>query len=257
MAESRDRLTRTVDIAEVFARRRSGPWGIYTDEARELFGSPVRQPVTHRPMGVGVATSTMRGGGLRTGIGFATPRSGNRRVSNLNRSAALRRENTPTTTFTAMGRGRGGATGSMLPSWYPRTPLRDITGILRAIERRRARLGEGEGLANESPVSQNERVLNNPNASSGAQLEHIVSTPASTARLKPSLPSAHKVAKILLDVTTKKAEESEFLTPQKKLLDSIDIVEKAVMEELHKLKRTPSAKKTERQKKVRTLMSMR
>ncbi len=43
----------------------------------------------------------------------------------------------------------------------------------------------------------------------------------------------------------------------KKLLNSIDTVEKAVMEELEKLKKTPIAKKAERQYKVRTLMSMR
>lgn len=51
--------------------------------------------------------------------------------------------------------------------------------------------------------------------------------------------------------------DSDFLTLQKKLLNSIDVVEKVLLEELHKLKRTPTAKKAEREKKVRTLMSMR
>ena len=46
------------------------------------------------------------------------------------------------------------------------------------------------------------------------------------------------MSKILLGVANQKAEESEFLTPQKKLLNSIDAVEKAVMEELQKMKRT-------------------
>ncbi|XWS56222.1 hypothetical protein CRYUN_Cryun09bG0067700 [Craigia yunnanensis] len=254
MAESRDRITRAVDIAEVFARRRSGPLGILSDEAQELLGSPVQQAVTRRPMGVGITTSTARVGGIGRGISFGTPRSGIRRGRNLYRSTAPGRENTPMTA-TAMGRRRGRATGSVLPSWYPRTPLQDITAAVRAIERR-APLGEAEGLVIESPISQHERVLNS-NVSSGAQLEHSFSTPASTARLKPCPPSVRNVSKILLNITNQNAKELELLTPQKKLLNSIDTVEKAVMEELQKMKRTPSAKKAERQRKVRTLMSMR
>lgn len=69
--------------------------------------------------------------------------------------------------------------------------------------------------------------------------------------------SVGKVPKILLDITNQNAGDSEFLTPQKKLLNSIDTVEKVVMDELQKLKRTPTARKAEREKKVRTLMSMR
>lgn len=69
--------------------------------------------------------------------------------------------------------------------------------------------------------------------------------------------SVGKVPKILLDITNQNVGDSEFLTPQKKLLNSIDTVEKVVMDELQKLKRTPTARKAEREKKVRTLMSMR
>ncbi|KAK6232257.1 hypothetical protein SCA6_002330, partial [Theobroma cacao] len=253
MADSRDRITRAVDIAEVFARRRSGPLGILSDEAQELLASPVQRPVTRRPMGVAVTASTSRGGGLRRGSSFGTPRSAIRIGRNLYRSLAPGRENAP---VSAMGRGRGRLTGSVLPSWYPRTPLRDITAVVRAIERRRARLGEGEGQMLESPTSQDERVLNS-NLSSGVQLEHNFSTPASAARMKPCPQSVRNVSKILLNVTNQNSEESEILTPQKKLLNSIDTVEKAVLEELQKMKRTPSAKKAERQMKVRTLMSMR
>lgn len=70
-------------------------------------------------------------------------------------------------------------------------------------------------------------------------------------------PSVGKVPKILLDITNQNEGESGLLTPQKKLLNSIDTVEKVVMEELRNLKRTPTAKKAEREKRVRTLMSMR
>ncbi|GJY50773.1 ubiquitin-60S ribosomal protein L40-like protein [Tanacetum coccineum] len=50
--------------------------------------------------------------------------------------------------------------------------------------------------------------------------------------------------------------DSEFLTPSQKLLNVIDKVEKLFMQELNNLKRTPAAKKAEREKRVRTLMSM-
>ncbi|XP_060180002.1 protein POLYCHOME-like [Lycium barbarum] len=128
--------------------------------------------------------------------------------------------------------GRGGHI--VLPSWYPRTPLRDITSILRAIERRSARLGESEGQQLESPIPQDRTVLDPSDSTSG------------------------KVPKILLDITYQNdSGDSDGLTPERKLLQSIDKVEKAVMEELHKLMRTPIAKKQEREKRVGTLMSMR
>ena len=61
----------------------------------------------------------------------------------------------------------------------------------------------------------------------------------------------------MLNVSNQSSNDSKFLTPQKKLLNSIDKVEKEVMKELRKLKRTTSAKKAEREKKVRTLMWLR
>jgi len=75
---------------------------------------------------------------------------------------------------------------------------------------------------------------------SGAQLEHELSliSPSSTVAAKPQTPAVGKVPKILLEVTNQNAAETEFLTPQKKLLNSIDIVEKEVMMELQKLKRS-------------------
>ncbi|CAA0805898.1 Protein POLYCHOME [Striga hermonthica] len=66
-----------------------------------------------------------------------------------------------------------------------------------------------------------------------------------------------EVPKMLLDIATNQKDGDSCKTPQKKLLENIDTVEKVVMEELRKLKRTPSAKKAEKEKRVRTLMSMR
>ncbi|CAI9784551.1 unnamed protein product [Fraxinus pennsylvanica] len=48
------------------------------------------------------------------------------------------------------------------------------------------------------------------------------------------------VPMLLLDIIDKKDKYSGCLTPQKMFLNSIDTVEKVVMEELPKLKRTPS-----------------
>ncbi|KAJ0042305.1 hypothetical protein Pint_18638 [Pistacia integerrima] len=96
----------------------------------------------------------------------------------------------------------------------------------RRLKGKELALGATEGLQMESPMSQDQRVVDSPEPLSGAQLEH----------------------------NTSAGGELESLTPQKKLLNSIV---KSIMEELGKLKRTPSARKAEREKRVGTLMSMR
>lgn len=123
------------------------------------------------------------------------------------------------------------------------------------MERRRERGGDGEGLQTESPLLQDRTShdqLSTPSAHLEQNLTMISPKPAfSNRRL------IGKVPKILLDISHQNKGDTDCLTPQKKLLHSIDTVEKVVMEELWKLKRTPSAKKAEREKRVRTLMSMR
>ncbi|KAJ7972269.1 protein POLYCHOME-like [Quillaja saponaria] len=254
MSESRDRLSRAIDVATVFSRRRSGLVDVVSGETEtgaNLFGSPVRPGV--------IATTP-----TRTAAGFsATPVGGVGRGSlriprtsglgrNPNVSPIFYRENSQPGTSR---RGRGRARNSVLPSWYPRTPLGDITAVVRAIERRRARLREIDGQHFESPVPLDQR---NSEAMlvSGAHLEQDISlmSPNPTVAIKPP---AIRVRKILQEITNQNTGEPEFLTPQKKLLNSIDRVEKVVKEELQKIKRTPSAKKAEREKRVRTLMSMR
>ena len=90
----------------------------------------------------------------------------------------------------------------------------------------------------------------------GAQFEH------NTATFTPYQVGSRRnhsvsVPKILLDITNQNDGGSSGLTPQKKLLNSIDTVERVVSVELQKMKRTPAAKKAEREKKVKNLMSMR
>lgn len=247
MAEGRDRLSRHEDLIDIYSRRRRsfrrGGIDIFEDESP---GSSSRAPIqtTERMAG----TSGGRGGIGRTG--FGSPRS--RRGRNLLRTPArvIGRQN-----ISPAGQGRSQGRHSVLPAWYPRTPLRDITSIVRAIERTRARLRESEGEQLETVVPQD-----HTESTSGAQLEHtntlITPRPKTRSRYHPR--SVGKVPKILLEITNQSSSgDSECLTPQRKLLNSIDTVEKDVMEELHKLKRTPSARKEERDKRVKTLMSMR
>lgn len=128
------------------------------------------------------------------------------------------------------------------------------TSSVQAFERRRARMRDGEGLQLESSIPQEQAV--STVSTSGAQLEHSTSTftpyPTISSRPRPIA-----VSKILFDITNQNDGESDDLTPQMKLLNSIDTVEEVVTEELRKMKRTPAAKKAERDKKVKTLMSMR
>lgn len=250
MPESRDRIARPDDIAALFARQRQSVRnsGILPDDVgiSNLFGSP-RTTVTmatRRPIGM----TAVRGGGGFGRASFGTPRTGIGRGRNLYASTSVGRENTPST---GGRRGRGRLTNSGLPSWYPRTPLRDITAVVRAIERSRARFRDTEGQPLESPLPQDQTVFDPTVPNAGAQLEHDISmfTPNPTVAVKRCPPTTGKVPKILLGITNQTDGESEFLTPQKKLLNSIDTVEKVVMEELRKLKRTPTAKKVEREKK--------
>lgn len=120
-------------------------------------------------------------------------------------------------------------------------------------------MGEGEGLETESPILQDQTVHDPSVSTSVAQLEQDLSmtSPLPTIGIRRCPPTIGKVPKILLNITNQNNGDPACLTPQKKLLNNIETVEKVVMEELHKLKRTPTAKKEERQKRVRTLMSMR
>ncbi|KAJ7976842.1 protein POLYCHOME-like [Quillaja saponaria] len=256
MPESRDRLPRPIDVATVFSRRRAGLIDVESDEAEtvaNLFGSPIRPGTTATtPTRIATGFSVTRDDRIGR-YSFGTPRT-SIRGRNPHVSPIFSRENSQPGTSR---RGRGRARNSVLPSWYPRTPLRDITAVVRAIERRRARLRDIDGLRFENPVSPDQGI-SEPMPISGAQLEHDMSliSPKPSVGMKPRS-SAVRVQKILQDITNKNDGEPEFLRPQKKLLNSIDRVEKDVMEELQKMKRTPSAKKAEREKRVRTLMSMR
>ncbi|XP_009602908.1 protein POLYCHOME-like [Nicotiana tomentosiformis] len=236
MAEGRDRLTRLEDPIYVYSRRRRsigrGGIEIFEDEAE---ASTAAVPLRTTPV------RTAGGGRGRNSSGTPARAIGSQNIS-------------------PGGRGRWRGRRSVLPSWYPRTPLRDITSIVRAIERTRARLRESEGEQLERLLPQDHTVLDPSESTSGAQLElkDSMITPRPKVRSRYHPKSVGKVSKILLDITNQKSsEDTDCLTPQRKLLNSIDTAEKAVMDELHKMKRAPSARKEEREKRVKTLMSMR
>uniref|UniRef100_A0A7N0V2C3 Protein POLYCHOME n=1 Tax=Kalanchoe fedtschenkoi TaxID=63787 RepID=A0A7N0V2C3_KALFE len=238
MAEARDRLSRPEDVAATFARQRRliRQNQIFVDESERRLGglhASTREAATRRNVVIGRRR-------------FGTPRT---RVL----YGSVGREN-----VVAGGTGRRlWGRASVLPSWYPRTPLRDITHVVRAIECRRAYLRDRESQQSESPLPIRP-IHDDPSASSSTTtLEHDPSflTPMPSVAAKHY--AAGKVPRILLDITNQNSKESELLTPQKKLLNSIDKVEKVVMEELRRQKRTPSARKAERDKRLRALMSMR
>ncbi|KAB2608152.1 protein POLYCHOME-like [Pyrus ussuriensis x Pyrus communis] len=253
MPEARDRLSRPVDLAAAYAQRLAGNRRVYIDPPEQTIlalSPPVRRPTV---LGIG-ATGIVGGGGLpRSSLRTPITVPGRGRIPF--RLSTVDRENTPSGSSHRRG---GRASNSVLPYWYPRSPLQDITAVVRAIERRRARLVESDGENTEGQVPQDQNALGQSLPVSGAQFDHgVPMTPYSAVRTKRCLhPSVGKVQQILRDASNQPSEE-EFLTPQKKLMNSIDMVEKVVRKELERLKRTPSAKKAERDQKVRTLMSMR
>lgn len=262
MAEARDRLSRPpVDLADTYAQWLSRNRSIYIDPPEQvlqvvpdLSRTPARQ---RAPTALGFGATGVVGGGGLLRSSLRTPRTGNGRGRIPFGFTTPARENTPPAGSSRRRRGR--SSNSVLPSWYPRTPLQDISAVVRAIERRRARLVENDGQHTEGQIPQGRNILDQYLLVPGAQLEHGVPvTPYSAVRTKQCPPpSVGRVQKIIREATNTQTAEGEFLTPQKKLLNSIDTVEKVVMEELQRLKRTPSAKKAEREKRVRTLMSMR
>ncbi|XP_061373677.1 protein POLYCHOME-like [Gastrolobium bilobum] len=241
MPEARDRRSSPLDVAAIYSRRPASLLGALDFDPLILGSTP--SPATPG------ATGSVVFGAPRNSIGRGRSRGRGRY------SYTAAGENTPPLGTLRRGRGRG-SSRSILPSWYPRTPLRDITAVVRAIERRRALLGENEGQQTGTPLRADQQ-LPAPSVSD-AQPQHGESVSSlKSVGVVIKTPAGSKVPKILVQISNQEEGESELLTPQKKLLNNIDKVEKVVREELQRLKRTPSAKKAEREKRVRTLMSMR
>ncbi|KAJ0821497.1 hypothetical protein HanPSC8_Chr16g0720921 [Helianthus annuus] len=248
MPESRDRLSRpNNDIAEMYSRRQMAVERSVSRTPFRWGATPLTGDGSGQRIGEAFGTTTaIRGGGSGRGL-FGTPVTVNRRGG----------QSQTTPPAGSVRRGQGGHS-SVLPAGYPRTPLDDITHAVRAVERRREHLGDGEGSILGSPIPTNQ-TAGRQQSLSGVQLEHEVSvvTPKPKLAYKTYKPSTlGKIPSMLTAIANKVEGDSELLTPQKKLLDSIELLEKVVREELKRL-RTPAAKKAEWEKKVRSLMSMR
>lgn len=135
MPEARDRLPREGDVMASYSNRRRIVGGgnrnsdvfILEEEAEDqATGTPFRwrgASMVGTPASMGVAR---RRGGL------GSPRFG--RSPNFGRSSSLAIGRENMSPVVGRSRGRGGLRGRgsiLLPAWYPRKPLRDITAIVR------------------------------------------------------------------------------------------------------------------------------
>nr|ASM93580.1 OSDLb [Dianthus caryophyllus] len=232
---SRDRLPRPVDISALLGRT--------TRRVNLIVDEPGLRRVGLSGHGLG-NVSRNGGGGSSAGSPIGVQRTGYGGGGNQQRSMVVSRD--PRTPGTVAARRDGGRGRSQLPSWHPRTPLRDITDIMRAIERRRAELGLNE----DADVQQEHN---------NAQTEQDIgtSTPIPTLAAKPKLSPTTQLVRIKAGNADWSVDSSDFVTPQKKLLNSIEKVREVWLESQRKLERTPAAKRAERENKVRVLLSMR
>ncbi|KAK6127322.1 hypothetical protein DH2020_038941 [Rehmannia glutinosa] len=247
MPEARDRLSRQDDVVAAYSRRRVSRSG-----GRNIIGrgSPIIFVVEDENEGGQVAGTPIR---WRDAAMVGTPgRMGLERSNDgigrteIGRTAPITgRENLSPVVGSGGGRGRG--RGSALPIWYPRRPLNDITAVVRMFL----------SIGNRKKKKAREDIqTDGPSVRTSGDISII--SPYPTIKTRRCPPTIGKVPKILLGITHHNdGEDSDCLTPQKKLLNNIDMVEKVVMEELNKLRRTPLAKREEQKKRVRTLMSMR
>lgn len=220
MHPSRDRLARPIDISTLL------------QNAERQVDLVVEEPGLHW---MGLSTQNVSTGQSSNGVtGKLSKRSvGLQRIRRRrygNRSLLGKENQRPRSARKDHGR------SSVLPSWYPRTPLRDITAIVRAIERKRAELRDEQTV--EAPQQETDNT----------QLGHEknISTP---------IPQACKVKDSIADQKGK--DTADIFPSQKKLLNSIEKVRHVWLEDQRKLEKTPAAKKAERKKMVRVLMSMR
>ena len=113
-----------------FLNRRSH--GILLDEPatqHNLFGSPVQRVPSEATGGlgsIGQGSMTGRGGLVRGNFGIR--RTGGGRRGQIQFRSPQGRENM---SLGVTRRGRARASNSVLPSWHPRTPLRDISAVVR------------------------------------------------------------------------------------------------------------------------------
>ncbi|KAK3140779.1 hypothetical protein QOZ80_5AG0405660 [Eleusine coracana subsp. coracana] len=139
---------------------------------------------------------------------------------------------------------------SPLPDWYPRTPLRDITSIVKALERCRLR-----GSASRQQLQRTEdSSLLDPTTQDPSSIQDVA-TPA-TSSAKDKLTTSPSTPVCSLQITPSRPIDpvlSDLL--EKELSSSIEKIEKMIRQNL---KQTPkAAQPSKRVVQRRILMSMR
>ncbi|PWZ41761.1 hypothetical protein Zm00014a_028541 [Zea mays] len=156
---------------------------------------------------------------------------------------------------------------SPLPGWYPRTPLRDITAIAKAIQRSRSRIAAAQQRSQRiEQSSQSVNVTTPAQAEQDAHIaeaSHAVASGSGSTEREAVANPATVLADDNLNVSSLPAEGS-LNTPSKpmdpaladkKLSGSIEKVEKLVRKNLKRTSRAAQASRRATQR--RNLMSMR
>lgn len=160
---------------------------------------------------------------------------------------------------------------SPLPGWYPRTPLRDITAIAKAIQRSRARIAAAQQQSQrieQSPQSVNVTIPAQAEqyAPHIAEASHAVASGSGSTERETVANPATVLADDNLNVSSSTAESS-LNTPskpmdpaladivEKKLSSSIEKIEKLVRKNLKRTAKAAQASRRATQR--RNLMSMR
>ncbi|KQJ83127.1 protein POLYCHOME [Brachypodium distachyon] len=161
---------------------------------------------------------------------------------------------------------------SPLPGWHPRTPLRDITVIVKAIERSRLKIAAAQQQSQRPEQSPQPGNLTTPvpseqedirhcadaqdslAAASGSGLTQIVASPA-PSMAEHSFEVYSSPSKSSMKTPSKPIDPALADLMEKKLSSSIEQIEKMVKKDLKQT--TKAAQPSKRANQRRTLMSMR
>ncbi|KAH0458350.1 hypothetical protein IEQ34_013665 [Dendrobium chrysotoxum] len=149
---------------------------------------------------------------------------------------------------------------SPLPDWYPRTPLRDITSIVKAYEKRRLRIQAAHTAAASSSVAPDLEITNprSQESSSTASQPSMKLPMKSCPRITTEPPlqvdeSPPTPAPLTPALMTGHVDDGQTSETGSTLLNSIEQIEKAVKKNMIKMKKPESKRVTQ----LRNLMSMR
>uniref|UniRef100_I1PM63 Uncharacterized protein n=1 Tax=Oryza glaberrima TaxID=4538 RepID=I1PM63_ORYGL len=144
---------------------------------------------------------------------------------------------------------------SPLPDWYPRTPLRDITAIAKAIQRSRLRIAAAQQRSQtpEQNTPHCTEVRDSLDVEPGINSTQIVATPASSLA-KDSLKIFSSPSETSLITPSKPMDPVLLDDMEKKLSSSIEQIEKMVRRNLKRTPKAAAAQPSKRAIQRRTLM---